>query len=134
MITGVITGYISYAIFSYLRTPSYFGISIAWLIVIVPILWIIGVNLGYLLGHWLNFFNQFGRFVAVGFTNAAMDFGVMYLLLVILNVSEVTKSNSYFAWYAAIKATSFFVAMLISFVWNKYWVFPKMDGKVLVLS
>jgi putative flippase GtrA len=123
IVTGLMAGYIGYAILSYLQTPNYAGISIAWAIVVVPILWIVGVNLGYILGRWLDFFNQFGRFVAVGFTNAAVDFGVMYLLLVMLDVSETTKGGTYFAWYGIIKGSSFLVAMLLSFIWNKYWVF-----------
>lgn len=115
IITGFITGAVAYGVFTYLQTPK-LGWSFAWLMIVVPMLWIFGVNLGYLLGRWLNFFNQFGKFAAIGFTNAAVDFGVLYFLMAYFDVVAGVS-------YTLIKGASFIVAMMHSYVWNKYWVF-----------
>jgi putative flippase GtrA len=64
----------------------------------------------------MAFFNQFGKFVAVGFTNAAVDFGVLNL--------EISLSGISNGWeYSVFKSISFIVAVTHSYIWNKYWVF-----------
>jgi len=121
IIAGFITGTIAYGIFKYLQTPEFDDWSYAWLILIIPILWIIGVNLGYFLGRWFSFFNQFGKFSAIGFTNASVDFGLLYLFVAYFGVVAGV-------WYPVAKAVSFIVATLHSYVWNKYWVFGAGDS------
>lgn len=114
--TGLITGFSAWRIFNFLKVPVYGGTSYAWLLVIMPVIWILGVNLGYFLGRWFGFFNQFGKFVAIGFTNAAVDFGVLNLLIAATGVSTGI-------WYPVFKAISFVCAVVPSFFWNKYWAF-----------
>lgn len=110
------TGFIAWMIARFLDVPAVGGVSFAWLIVLVPLLWIAGINFGYFLGRYLNFFNQFGRYAAVGFTNAVVDFGVLYLLIWLFQVS--TGFN-----YIIFKTISFVVAVTHSYFWNKHWVF-----------
>ncbi len=112
--TGLITGFSAWRIFDFLKVPVYGGISYAWLLVIVPVVWILGVNLGYFLGRWLPLFNQFGKFVTIGFTNAAVDFGVLNLLIAGTGVTTGI-------WYPVFKGISFVCAVITSFFWNKYW-------------
>jgi len=114
--TGLITGFSAWRIFGFLKVPVYGGISYAWLLVIVPVVWILGVNLGYFLGRWLSPFSQFGKFVTIGFTNAAVDFGVLNLLIFATGVATGI-------WYPAFKGVSFVCAVIPSFFWNKYWAF-----------
>lgn len=114
--TGFITGFIAWRILVFLELPEFAGLSYAWLAVLIPVLWILGVNLGYFLGQWLPFFNQFGKFAAVGFTNAAVDFGVLNLLIAYSSVA----SGGLFSLF---KAISFITALLHSYFWNKFWVF-----------
>src|SRR3989338_9969176 len=92
-----------------------------WLILLVPVLWILGVNLVYFLGRWFAFFNQFGKFAAVGFTNAAVDFGVLNLLIANTDISSG-------GWYSVFKAISFISAIIPSYFWNKYWAFSAKGG------
>ena len=113
---GLITGFSAWRIFSFLKVPMYGGVSYAWLLIVVPVLWILGVNLGYFLGRWLLPFNQFGKFVTIGFTNAAVDFGVLNLLIAGTGISTGI-------WYPAFKGVSFVCAVIPSFFWNKYWAF-----------
>ena len=114
--TGLITGFSTWRIFNFLKIPVFFGVPHVWLMVIVPFLWIIGVNFGYFLGQRLNFFNQFGRFAAIGFTNAAVDFVILNLLIAGTGIA----SGIY---YSVFKTISFICAVIPSYFWNKYWAF-----------
>jgi len=116
VVTGLLTGTIAWRVFHFLGKEEFFGISLISLIVIIPVLWIIGVNLGYFIGRRINFFNQFGRFAAVGFTNFAVDSGVLYVLIALTQ----TSSGIY---YGIFKVVSFLCAVTLSYVWNRNWVF-----------
>ncbi len=120
-ITGVTTGFITWCLWLYNGVPVVGGISAAWLIAIVPVLWIAGVAFGYFLGQWIPFFNQFGKFVAVGFTNATVDFGVLYLLIAVSGIA----TGVYFSLF---KLVSFSVALAHSYFWNKFWAFSGASG------
>lgn len=116
VITGFYAGLIIWQIMIFLGRPDFWGISFVWLIVVVPVLWILGVNLGYFLGQWMPFFNQFGRYAAIGFTNAAVDFGVLNLLIASSGIAS--------GWFFTVfKGISFIGATLHSYFWNKYWAF-----------
>ena len=121
IITGLITGFIAWRIFLFLKLPEFYDFSWALLLVAVPVLWILGVNLGYFLGQWLAFFNQFGKFSAVGFTNAAVYFGILNVLI---SWSDVNKG----IWYSVFVAVAFIIATFHSYFWNKYWVFSAEGG------
>lgn len=114
--TGLGAGLISWRIFSFLEVLSWRKFSFVWLALIVPILWMAGVNLGYFLGRWIKFFNQFGKFVAIGFTNAAVDFGVLNYLIAVTGVTAGV-------YYSVLKVSSFLVALVNSYFLNKYWAF-----------
>ncbi|MBI2627264.1 MAG: GtrA family protein [Parcubacteria group bacterium] len=116
IITGLATGLIVWRILEFLDTPLFFNTPFYWLIIIVPIFWIWGVNLGYFLGRWFAFFNQFGKYAAIGFTNAAVDFGVLNLLIYFSDIAVGF-------WYSVFKGISFLFAVVHSYIWNKYWAF-----------
>ncbi len=121
VITGLITGFAAWQIFNFLDVAKFKDISFAWLLLLVPVLWVVGVNIGYFLGKWLAFFDQFGKFAAIGFTNAAVDFGVLNLLIANTGISEG-------GWYSVFKAVSFTFAVVPSYFWNKYWAFEAKEG------
>ncbi len=130
IITGLIAGTIVWRIFIFLdffdvlskalSAPS-LNLNPAIMIVAIPLLWILGVNLGYFLGKWIGFFNQFGRFAAIGFTNAAVDFGILNLLIAYTGIAGGP-------WYSGFKAISFFGALIHSYAWNKFWVFDSAES------
>ena len=70
----------------------------------------------------MAFFSQFGKFSAVGFTNAAVDFGVLNLLIAYSGIASGGL-------YSVFKATSFVVALLHSYMWNKFWVFEAGESR-----
>ena len=116
LITGLYAGLIVYLVFDFLKIPELFNIPWPLLIVIMPVVWILGINLGYFLGRWMSFFSQFGRFAAIGLTNAAVFFGVLNLFIIF---SEINKG----IWYSVFVASAFTVGTIHSYFWNKYWVF-----------
>ncbi|OGM99287.1 MAG: hypothetical protein A2915_02530 [Candidatus Yanofskybacteria bacterium RIFCSPLOWO2_01_FULL_41_34] len=114
--TGLITGFSAWRIFEYLEVAKFGNYSFAWFLLIVPVLWILGVNLGYFLGRWLAFFNQFGKFAAVGFTNAAIYFSILNILI---HLSGFNKGIG----YSVFIAIAFIIATGHGYFWNKFWVF-----------
>ena len=120
LVTGLTAGFAGWQILSYLNAPTLSDISWFWLVVLVPLLWLFGVKLGYLLaGRW-PFFGQFGKFAAIGFTNAAVDFGIFNLLFAI--------SGQRHEYFIISNVISFCVAALHSYLWNKYWAFKSSRG------
>ncbi len=63
---------------------------------------------------------QFGKFIAVGQSNAAIDIGVLNLLILLTDID----SGLYFSLF---KATSFILAISNSFLWNKFWSFDSKE-------
>lgn len=120
VLTGLITGTIGWQIFEFLKTPEFHNVPWMALVVVVPILWILGVLFGYFLGQWLDFFNQFGKFAAIGFTNFAVTAGVLNILLSLTNYSSGMG-------FLVISGASFIVGVLSSYIWNKYWAFKSVN-------
>jgi len=116
IVTGLLTGIVANGVLSFLKVSLPFGIPLGLLVVVVPILWILGVQLGYALGMWIGFFTRFGKFAAIGFTNAAVDFGVLNLEIAL---SDIDRGP----WFSVFKGVSFIVAIMHSYLWNKFWVF-----------
>lgn len=91
---------------------------------ILPFLWVFGVWFGLFLSHWLPFMKQFGKFAAIGFLSAAIDFGVLNVISII---SGVTKGVI----VGGVNIPGFTLAVLNGYVWNKKWTFESHDGEPL---
>ena len=63
---------------------------------------------------------RFLKFSFVGITGAIVDFGVMNLLRLALDLPLV--------WAQAI---SFVCAVINNFLWNRYWTYPESRNKVV---
>lgn len=114
LITGLTTGVIAWRILVFLEMN--FGVPLVLLALVTPIFWVAGVQLGYALGVLWAPMTQFGRFVAVGFANAMVDFGILYFFIALTEIAGGIG-------YAAFKGISFLVAVVHSYLWNKYWSF-----------
>src|SRR3990167_4749551 len=121
LVTGFYTGLIAWRILVFLEKPDFMDFSFAWLIIFVPVLWILGVNLGYFLGRWIGFFNQFGKYAAIGFTNFVVDTGVVNLLIAFSGIASGFG-------FSIFKSLSFIVAVTHSYIWNRLWVFSAEGG------
>ena len=120
IITGLITGIIVWKILDFLKAPSFGLPSRSLFIIMMPVIWIIGVNFGYFLGRWITFFNQFGKFAVIGFTNAAIYFGILNLLIARTGIAKGV-------WYSVFVTVAFIIGTVHSYGWNKYWAFEA-DG------
>ena len=120
LITGLTTGLIAWQVLRYLKVAPPGQVPFAWLLFVVPVLWIVGVQFGYFLGMRIGFFTQFGKFVAIGFTNFAVDAGILNLLLALTGISGG-------AWYAVFKTISFIIAVCHSYFWNRRWTFQPLE-------
>ncbi len=116
LVTGLTTGIIAWLILAYLGHALPFGIAPVLLVPLLPAAWLAGVQLGYALSMMFRPFMQFGRYAAIGFTNAAVDFGVLYIFI------AVTGSAAGIA-FSLFKTVSFLIATVHSYLWNKYWAF-----------
>jgi len=120
IITGLITAGFFIPIFKFIGVDVVIkdavGLDVIYLIIIIPILWVIGVWFGYFLGRYIGFFRKFGKFAAIGFSSTAVDFGVLNLLIFLTSISD----GPYFSVF---KGISFLVAVINAFLWNKYWTF-----------
>lgn len=115
-ITGLTAGLLGWGVLSFLDRSFVFGLNPAWLVLIIPVLWVCGIQLGYFLGRWFGFFNQFGKYVAIGFTNFAVDAGVFNFLLSLTHAPEGPL-------FVVQKSISFVVAVSHSYYWNRTWAF-----------
>lgn len=87
----------------------------------IPVLWAFGVWLGKFLGRWLKFFNQFGKYVAVGFLNTSVNFGILNILSIVTGTTEGISLGG-------ISVPGFLLAATNSYFWNKFWVFKDTSG------
>ena len=77
------------------------------------VLWVCGV---YLFASKWSTALQFGKFIAVGQSNAAIDIGVLNLLILFTDIDSGIH-------FSVFKGISFVFAVVNSFLWNKFWSF-----------
>lgn len=113
-LAGLLTGVLTLRLFDFLELG--FRYKELVLLLGIPVLWVFGVAFGGFLGRFLPFFSQFGKFAAVGFLGAAIDFSILNL------VSHQTGINAglFVGW---INIPGFLVAVINNYFWNKLWVF-----------
>lgn len=96
------------------------GLRTQWILMAVPLVvppvFAMGVWVSGILARRLSFFAQLGKFIAVGFLNTAIDFGILNLL------SMATGITSGFV-IGGVNAPGFAVAVMNSYFWNQFWVF-----------
>ena len=115
---GALCGFLS----GIIAIPALFGVGIddkltfVALPFFVAVACVFSVRIGVVLSRYATFFPQFGKFVAVGFLNTALDFAVLNIL------SMASGITSGFL-VAGINIPGFAVASVNAYLWNKLWVF-----------
>ncbi len=93
---------------------------LAYLPFIFPLFTLAVMIAGIVVGRILPFVYQLAKFALVGGLNFLIDVGVLNLLILTTGIAE-----GFFA--SAFKAASFLVAVVSSFLWNKFWTFRSLS-------
>jgi len=128
--TGLVTGVIAWRLAVFLELPRVGlsdglgngDVSYAWLILVLPILWVFVLILGSLLSRIAPFFSQLTRFCIIGTSNAFVDYGYLNILIAFSGIHSG-------AWFSVFKGASFVVATISSYFLNKYWAFGASNRK-----
>ncbi len=120
-ITGFLTGLLVVSIlFFFIRIP--FDYRYLGIIVVFPLLVLLGIWFSGVLARTVKpFFLQFGKFAAVGFLSAAIDFFVLNLMSYVTGIT----AGLIIGW---INAPGFLLGTLNAYLFNKLWVFGHEGG------
>jgi len=126
IILGLIIAIFIIAILKNLRDsvpiPSFLTDSEWLLLFLFPLIVTSWTFITFYLGTKWPVFFQFGKLITIGFSNTAIDFGVLNLLMYFSGVEKGIL-------FSIFKGISFLVAVTNSYVWNKYWTFDNPEGK-----
>lgn len=116
---GIINGAIFFFILKGLNIGlPYLNVGIEWLSVLIPVLVLLGIYIGFLLGKRLPIIFQAAKFFLVGTLNTLLDLGVLELLSWFFAIEKGVIVTVF-------KGISFLIATTNSYFWNKYWTFGK---------
>jgi putative flippase GtrA len=100
-----------------------FPIGSKWsMLVLIPTFVTLWIYLTFNLGTRWPIFFQFGKFVAIGLSNTAIDFGILNLLMYITGTERGLLFSSF-------KAVSFIVSGVNGYFWNKHWAFQSPQNR-----
>lgn len=106
--------------------------AIPFFVISVPF----GLAIAHLISRKIAVVWQIGKFGVTGVLNVLVDMGVLSLLTFafrdyfsIDSKAVVFSGLAFFTFYSIFKATSFIVANINSYFWNKYWTFHEGEDK-----
>ncbi|MGB7291074.1 MAG: GtrA family protein [Thermodesulfobacteriota bacterium] len=122
IILGIIIAIFSFAVLKNLEyvipLPNFILKSLWSILVVIPVLIFSLIIITYNLGRRWPTFYQFGKFIIIGFSNTAIDFGVLNFLMYVSSIDRGIL-------FSVFKGISFLLAVTNSYFWNKYWTFEK---------
>ncbi len=88
--------------------------------VFVPLFALLGLFISSLLSRKIGIMYQIGKFVSVGVANTIIDIGVFSLLKLLTGITIGFR-------IAGINMVGFAIAVIHSYLWNKFWTFGKRE-------
>jgi len=117
IIASLVLGVIIAIFLGFVLSGLNFNLFNPWfLLIILPLLAVMAVFLADLLGKRVPIIPQFTKFIMVGFANTAVDFGILNFLM---GITGIYSGQGIFF----LNSISFVVAVMHSYVWNKFWTF-----------
>lgn len=119
LIAGFISAIFLYIIFTLQKFNLILGgifIKNWQILIILPILSLIGFCIAIFLSKKYRIFYQIAKFILVGILNTSIDFGVLNILIFIFKIYGGLG-------IIVINSISFTLAVINSYLWNKYWTF-----------
>jgi putative flippase GtrA len=99
---------------------------------IVPLFFILvpfGLIVAYYIGKKIKLMWQLAKFVVIGVLNTLVDLGILSLIIFIFRgYFQIDSKDLLIAgitFYSLFKGTSFIIANINSYYWNKYWTFEQ---------
>jgi len=103
------------------RINNLVGFNILWFLpIIVPVLAFISLFIVTIVAKRIPILTQVGKFVSVGISNTTIDFGVFSLLKIATGATMGLP-------IIIVNVLAFGLAILNSYLWNKFWTFKKTD-------
>lgn len=95
-----------------------------YLPIVFPLVCFLGLLIASLIGKVIPVVYQLAKFVLVGGLNFLIDNGILSFLIFATGISTGFIQSGF-------KALSFLVAVINSFLWNKYWTFKRAETESL---
>ena len=116
LVIGEAAALLMLAISRVIHLPDQAGPILKWLPLGFPIFTLAVMVVGSLVGKWISVIYQLTKFALVGGLNFLIDLGTLNLLIALSGIAS--------GFYAvAFKGVAFLVALVSSFLWNKFWTF-----------
>lgn len=126
---GLLIGLLLLPVLKTAKPDLYEKLSL-WIVPFFLIATPFGLTVAYYISKKIAVIWQIGKFGVTGVLNVLVDMGVLSLLIAFFrNSFQINATDAVFmglgflTFYSLYKATSFVVANINSYLWNKYWTF-----------
>lgn len=132
LLSGLLIGVLALPVLKAAQNDLYLKVEfiiIPFFLIVIPA----GLAISKTISYRVSIIWEIGKFVVIGILNTLVDWGTLALLMLFfrkyINIEPTYNIISGIAIYSLYKSTSFVVAVINSYYWNKYWTFHKHNIK-----